>query len=106
MVDVTGALITDCSNCPIGSRVSTTMGRTLSSRASHTSPRRGPLLIGFGLRIDGFPVGLVGQAVCRSQSADTQFRIGGRNPPISGNVPAKAFSVDQTFECQIDNRRS
>ncbi len=61
IVDVTGALITDWSNRPIGSRLRTTTGRTLSSRASHSSPRRGALLVSFDLGIEGLPVGLIRQ---------------------------------------------
>src|SRR5260370_41635341 len=49
IVEVTGALMTDRSNRPIGSRLRTTMGRTLSRRASHTSPRRGDLSVVFAV---------------------------------------------------------
>lgn len=61
IVEVTGALMTDWSNRPIGSRLRTTTGRTLSSRASHTSPRRGALFVAIDLGIESLPVGLVGE---------------------------------------------
>jgi hypothetical protein len=49
------------------------MGRTLSSPASHTSPLRAVLAIGFGLSLEGFLVGLISQARCGSELSDAAF---------------------------------
>src|SRR5438270_10221494 len=101
IVDVTGAAITECSSWAIGSRLRTTIGRILSSRASHTSPRRGALSAVFGLGIEGFPVRRIGQAAAVTQEGNTPFRGVGRIAAVRGDISAQLLGLDQAVEGQV-----
>src|SRR6266568_3695117 len=74
-VEVTGAAITAFNSLPIGSRVSTTRGRILSRRASHTSPRCG-----------------TGSLTGRR-----------RNTAVGGEVAAKSLRANNAIESEIDD---
>src|ERR1700736_4250530 len=106
IVEVTGALITAWSNWPSGSRLRTTIGRTLSSRASHTSPRRGALLVVVDLGIKGLPVGLISETARIGQQGDGRFGGGRREPTVRGDVSAQPLGIDKAIEGKIYGFRS
>src|SRR5260370_38356067 len=103
IVEVTGALMNDWSNRPIGSRLRTTMGRTLSRRASQTSPRRGDLSVVFAVGIEGLPVRVISQCTRIRQGGNGRFRIRGRNSTVGGDVPTQPLGINQAVEGQVDD---